>query len=137
MWHWAPHRGWPDPANPDAGRPYRIIWACSDSYLTRWRIPLVDWVAAQGAVRILAGKWTLLVLNKLIDEPRGYNALVQETGLDTKTLSRCLYNMESTGLVNRSMKSERPIRVVYTLTPHSIRLLELLEEMADWKKRIN
>ena len=98
---------------------------------------MVDWVAAQGAVRILAGKWTLLVLNKLINEPQGYNALARETGLDAKTLSRYLYNMESAGLVNRSMKSERPFRVVYTLTPHSIRLIELLDEMAEWKKRIN
>lgn len=98
---------------------------------------MVDWVAAQGAVRILAGKWTLLVLNKLIDEPQGYNDLARETKLDTKTLSRYVYNMESAGLIDRDVNSERPVRVEYSLTSHSIKLLELLEEMAEWKTRIN
>jgi DNA-binding HxlR family transcriptional regulator len=98
---------------------------------------LIDWEAAQGAVRILSGKWTLLVLNKLINGPLGYNLLARETGLDTKTLSRYLYNMESAGLVERSLKSERPVRVEYILTPHSIKLLELLAEMANWKHQLN
>lgn len=45
--------------------------------------------------------------------------------------------MESAVLIDRDVSSERPVRVVYSLTSHSIKLLDLLDEMAEWKTRIN
>ncbi len=96
---------------------------------------MVDWTAAHGAIRAIAGKWTLLVFSELTDGPRSYNALLRETGLDTKTLNRNLRSLEESGLIERRLQSERPLRVSYSLTSSAKSLEVLLSELAQWQNQ--
>ena len=102
-----------------------------------WVPPLLDWPEAQSAISIIAGKWTSLIFAELGKGPQGYNMLVRATSLNTKTLNRYLRSMEDAGLVKRQLRSERPLRVTYSLTSSAQALLGLLSDLARWKEELN
>jgi len=82
-------------------------------------------------VRLIGGKWKLLVLRALLFHNRlRYNQLLANIrGVSPKELTRNLRELEETGLVRRDGSTEEQ-RVEYTLTPVGAELMPAFNSLA-------
>ena len=66
----------------------------------------------------IGNKWAILILRELFEGNRRTNEFLSALpGISTKTLTARLRELESYGLVNRTVFPEVPPRVEYSLTP--------------------
>src|SRR5918997_6843852 len=93
-----------------------------------------DTVAAlQGAVGVLAAKWSVVVLTRLSSGTFRFNELLRQIdGVSRRMLSATLRQLERDGLVERRVYARVPARVEYELSPVGATLLEALAPLAGW-----
>jgi len=86
------------------------------------------------SVRILDGKWTLLILRDLFEEgTRRFGELRDGLpGISPKTLAERLRTMEQQGIVHREVYAQIPPRVEYSLTPLGQTLRPVIESLREW-----
>jgi DNA-binding HxlR family transcriptional regulator len=85
------------------------------------------------AVQKVGDRWTLLVVEALLDGPRRYNELQDAIpGIATNVLSQRLKHLEREGLVRAELYSTRPARHAYALTPAGAELVGALRLLAAW-----
>lgn len=85
------------------------------------------------AVRILDGKWTMLVIRDLLGGTRRFSELrASLAGISPKTLTDRLRALEEHGLVERIVYAEIPPRVEYTLTEVGHRLEPVFGALGAW-----
>src|ERR1700687_4942239 len=85
--------------------------------------------------RIVGGRWKGAVLEQLFQGTKRFFALNRAiTGIPQRTLSQQLRELQSTGIVERTVYPDTPPRVVYTITPLGRSLRPLLEAMCHWGK---
>jgi DNA-binding HxlR family transcriptional regulator len=85
------------------------------------------------AVRVLDGKWTMLVIRDLLGGTRRFSELrASLAGISPKTLTDRLRDLEQHGLVERVMYAEIPPRVEYTLTAKGRTLEPVIGALAEW-----
>jgi DNA-binding HxlR family transcriptional regulator len=89
--------------------------------------PLADALARVG------DRWTLLVVDALLDGPRRFNELAEAVrGIAPNVLSDRLRRLQAEALVVEEAYSERPRRVVYELTEPGRELAGALRLLAGW-----
>lgn len=67
--------------------------------------------------RLLTRKWALTILYALLlAGPASFTALHEATGVNKRSLSQRLRELERHGLVKREVKTEPPITTIYKLT---------------------
>ena len=94
------------------------------------RSPLAEALAAVG------DRWTLLVVEALLDGPARFNDLQDAiAGIAPNILSERLRRLEREGLAVAQPYSERPPRYVYELTTSGTELAGALRLLADWGAR--
>jgi DNA-binding HxlR family transcriptional regulator len=94
------------------------------------RSPLAEALAAVG------DRWTLQVVEALLEGPRRFNELQDEIArIAPNTLSDRLRRLEREGLAVAVAYSERPPRYAYELTPGGRELAGALRLLADWGAR--
>jgi len=83
---------------------------------------------------IVGRKWhPIIVYHLLTDGPLGFSALKEcANGISSKMLSDSLDDLESAGLVDRTILRDRPVRVEYELTEEGQTLEPLIMEMVRW-----
>lgn len=85
------------------------------------------------AVRVLGGKWTLLVVRDLLGGTRRFSELrASLAGISPNTLTDRLRSLEEHGLVDRTMYAEIPPRVEYSITPAGRALEPVIRALAEW-----
>jgi len=85
------------------------------------------------AVRVLDGKWTMLVIRDLLGGTRRFSELrASLAGISPKTLTDRLRDLEQHGLVQRLSYAEIPPRVEYSLTAKGRTLEPVIGALADW-----
>jgi DNA-binding HxlR family transcriptional regulator len=78
-------------------------------------------------------RWTLLVVNALLDGPRRFNELLDGlAGLAPNVLSKRLRQLETSGLVVVTPYSQRPPRFDYRLSATGAELASALRLLAHW-----
>ncbi|MDX6646154.1 MAG: hypothetical protein QOK40_1881 [Miltoncostaeaceae bacterium] len=86
--------------------------------------------------RIVAGKWTLLVLRDLAGGARRFSELERSlAGISPRTLSQRLRALEEEGILDRRVYGEVPPRVDYRLTPKGRDLVPLVQAMREYGAR--
>jgi DNA-binding HxlR family transcriptional regulator len=86
--------------------------------------------------RIVAGKWTLLVLRDLAGGARRFSELERSlAGISPRTLSQRLRALEEEGILDRRVYGEVPPRVDYRLTRKGEDLLPLVQAMREYGGR--
>ena len=81
-------------------------------------------------------RWTLLVVEALLDGPRRFNDLLEDVeGIAPNILSERVRRLERAALAVSSPYSERPPRFVYELTDAGAELAGALRLLADWGAR--
>jgi DNA-binding HxlR family transcriptional regulator len=87
-------------------------------------------------LNVLGGKWKLLILSYLLDEPRRYGELrrlVPE--ITEKMLIQELRELETDGIVARTVHQTVPPRVDYSLTGQGQRVRPVFAELLGWGKQ--
>jgi DNA-binding HxlR family transcriptional regulator len=92
--------------------------------------PLAEALASVG------DRWTLLVVEALLEAPRRFNDLLEAIpGIAPNILSQRLRHLEQRGLVVAQPYSERPPRSLYELTAGGRELAGALRHLSDWGAR--
>jgi DNA-binding HxlR family transcriptional regulator len=88
------------------------------------------------AAQIIGQKWTLQIVNKLMDRPSRRFCEIQEElgGVNPGTLSSRLKMLEEEGLIRRVQISAIPPHVEYSLTEMGAELHEVLHAVTKWSK---
>lgn len=88
------------------------------------------------AVTVVGGKWKALVLWALSVEPRRTGELRRELeGVTEKVLIQQLQELERDGIISRTVHSQVPPKVVYSLTDKGIALERALRPLGDWGEK--
>ena len=89
--------------------------------------------ALEEAVARVGDRWTLLLVNSLLDGPRRFNELLADLdGLAPNVLSKRLRHLEHEGVIVALPYSQRPPRFDYRLTAAGSELAGALRLLAHW-----
>jgi DNA-binding HxlR family transcriptional regulator len=93
-----------------------------------------EWCPITSTATLIGKKWHPVILHRLLENgPLGFNALKGEVdGISSKVLSDSLDDLEEKTLVDRTIVSEKPFRVEYSLTDRGASLEEVIYAMRDW-----
>ena len=84
-------------------------------------------------VRLIGGKWKLLVLRNLLERPWRFNELKRSLeGISQKVLTDTLRSMESDGIVTRTVFHEAALHVEYSLTELGQSIQPIIKAMEEW-----
>ena len=87
------------------------------------------------AVELIGRRWAGAILFALAERPHFFAELAQTVpGLSDRLLSRRLRELETEGLVERSVHDGSPARVSYALTDKGRGLEPALRELRDWAR---
>jgi len=89
------------------------------------------------ALARVGDRWTLLLVEALLDGPRRYGELADAVdGIAPNILAARLKRLEQDGLVTATPYSERPLRHRYALTADGRALAGALAVLAAWAARV-
>lgn len=89
--------------------------------------------SVEEAMRMLGGRWRLLLVSYLLDGPRRFSDLRRDMpGISQRMLTLDLRALEDAGLVRRTVYPEVPVRVEYDLTADGDRLRPVVDVMRDF-----
>lgn len=95
-----------------------------------------EWCAITCAAEILSKKWHPVVYQLLERGPMGFNQLESRIGeISSPVLSDGLADLEDYEVLERSVVSEQPLRVEYSLTERGRDLEPVIDAMDDWGTR--
>ena len=85
------------------------------------------------AMRLLGGRWRLLLVSYLVDGPKRFNALRRDVPhISQRMLTLDLRALEEAELVARTVYPEVPVKVEYALTADGQRLLPVVAVMKEF-----
>ena len=88
------------------------------------------------AVELIGRRWSGAVISVLLRGPQGFNELMASVpGLSDRLLTERLRELESEGLVRRTVISGPPVRVSYELTEAGKSLKPVIEGLGRWAER--
>lgn len=88
------------------------------------------------ALDLVGDRWTLLVVDGLLDGPRRFGELQERLeGIAPNVLTARLRELERRGLVVATPYSRRPLRMAYELTTAGHDLAGALAQLAAWGAR--
>ncbi|MEQ9885370.1 winged helix-turn-helix transcriptional regulator [Pectobacterium zantedeschiae] len=84
----------------------------------------------------VADKWTLLILNILVERPMRFNQLKRDVeGISQKVLSQTLKNLVRDGFVERTVFPTIPVTVEYASTQMGKTLAKPIAELTYWAEQ--
>jgi len=91
---------------------------------------------AELALRVIQGRWKLLILRELLDGRRRFSDLQRAlSGVSQKVLTAQLRELEADGVLQRTVYPEVPPRVEYDLTDLGRELMPVLDGLHAWGQR--
>ena len=88
----------------------------------------------ESAISILSQRWTGLIIYQLLNGPQRFSKLTEVIGIRGRLLSERLKNLESQGLVTRTVYPETPVRIEYELTEKGKSLKSVMDEIQTWSQ---
>lgn len=84
-------------------------------------------------VQLIGNKWKILILRNLLIRPWRFNELHKSLdGISQKVLTENLRSMEKDGIIIRTVYTEIPPHVEYSLSDIGISMRPILEAMNSW-----
>ena len=85
------------------------------------------------ALAAIGGKWKLIILYWLAEEPAHFAGLRRKmSGISPKVLTQQLRELQADGLVHRRAAERQADPVIYSLTPYGRSALPLVEGARRW-----
>ncbi|MBX0325517.1 helix-turn-helix transcriptional regulator [Halomicroarcula sp. F13] len=96
-----------------------------------------EWCPVTSTATLICRKWHPVIIHRLLnDGPLGFSALQDQVdGVSSKVLSDSLEDLQEKKLIERSIVSEQPFRVEYSLTERGSELEPVVSAMENWGKR--
>lgn len=89
--------------------------------------------AVETTLRVIGGKWKLLILWHVREEPKRYGELKRLIpSITEKMLIQQLRELEQDGIVTRSAYPEIPPRVEYAFSEYGKSLLPVMQALCEW-----
>jgi DNA-binding HxlR family transcriptional regulator len=86
--------------------------------------------------KLIGKKFTVLLVRNMMSNQTRFNQFLDSIqGINPKTLSTRLKEMEKNGLIQRKIYHETPIRIEYYLTERGKALKSVLDQMAAFSAR--
>ena len=86
----------------------------------------------------LSNKWNVLVIRRLASRPLRPSELRRDIGnISAKVLTQTLRELESYGLIERTVHPVIPPKVEYAITPLGGSLVDALDVLRDWAMENN
>ena len=80
---------------------------------------------------LIGKRFTVLILRNMMSNQSRFNQFIETIdGINPKTLSTRLKEMEKNGLIHRKIYHETPVRIEYYLTEKGTHLKSILDQMA-------
>lgn len=99
----------------------------SENYQNENGCPIIN------ELNMVGGKWKMPILWQLFNSDLRYNELKRRlNGITNIMLTRCLRDLEESGLVKRIQYSEIPPHVEYSLTSHCRKLATAMIDIKEW-----
>lgn len=93
----------------------------------------VSGCSVEEAMRVLGGRWRLLLVSYLVDGPKRFNQLRRDVpNISQRMLTLDLRALEDAGLITRTIYPAVPVKVEYALTTDGQRLLPVVEVMKEF-----
>ncbi len=90
----------------------------------------------EAAMELLGKRWSGLVVRVLMEGPRRFSELSESVpALSERVLSERLKELESEGVLARTVLPGPPVRVEYALTDKGRALSGVLEEIGRWAEK--
>lgn len=90
----------------------------------------------QATLKVLGGKWKLLILWHLKDQPRRYSELKRLIpAITEKMMIQQLRELESDGIVSRNTLAEMPPKVEYAFTDYGRTIIPIMKPLCDWGQK--
>lgn len=87
----------------------------------------------QYTLELIGRRWVGAILRVLLGKPRRFNEILAAIpGLSDRLLTERLRELETEGIVRRTVHGGRPVRVVYELTECGRSLEPIMRSIADW-----
>jgi DNA-binding HxlR family transcriptional regulator len=87
----------------------------------------------QATLKVLGGKWKLLILWHLKDAAKRYSELKRLIpDITEKMMIQQLRELESDGIISRKMLSEMPPKVEYAFTNYGRTLIPVFKLLCEW-----
>ena len=84
-------------------------------------------------VALIGNKWKLLIIRNLLVRPWRFNELRKSLdGISQKVLTESLRQMESDGIITRTVYPEVPPHVEYALSELGESMRPILDSMQEW-----
>jgi DNA-binding HxlR family transcriptional regulator len=98
----------------------------------------VSGCSVEEAMRLLGGRWRLLLVSYLLDGPKRFNELRRDIpAISQRMLTLDLRALEEAGLIQRTVYATVPVKVEYALTGDGRRLepvVAVMQEFGLWVK---
>jgi DNA-binding HxlR family transcriptional regulator len=93
----------------------------------------VSGCSVEEAMRLLGGRWRLLLVSYLVDGPKRFNQLRRDVpDISQRSLTLDLRALEDAGLISRTVLPTAPVGVEYALTADGERLRPIVKVMMDF-----
>ena len=96
---------------------------------------LLEVCPVETTARIVGGRWKAVVLEQVLEGAKRFSELKRGiNGITQRALAQQLRELQSAGIIERTVYPDAPPRVVYTVTPLGKSLAPLLDAMCHWGK---
>lgn len=93
----------------------------------------VSGCSVEEAMRLLGGRWRLLIASYLLEGPKRFNALRRDMpAISQRMLTLDLRALEEAGLLKRTVFPTVPVTVEYELTEDGRRLAPVVDVMREF-----
>lgn len=84
-------------------------------------------------MEVIGGKWKLLILHLINNDIRRFGKMsMMLKDISKQMLTTQLRELESDGIIVRTIYAEIPPRVEYALSPKGIALLNVVDSLKEW-----
>ena len=85
------------------------------------------------AVQLIGSKWKLLILRNLLQRAWRFNELKKSIeGISQKVLTDSLRSMEADGIIIRTVYTDSPVKVEYSLSELGESMRPIIKAMENW-----
>lgn len=92
-----------------------------------------DTLFVQATLKVLGGKWKLLILWHLKDSAKRYSELKRLIPeITEKMMIQQLRELERDGIISRRMLSDMPPKVEYAFTTYGKTLIPIFKPLCEW-----
>lgn len=88
------------------------------------------------AMEIIGRRWTGAIIRSMLTGASRYSEIIAAVpGLSDRLLSERLKELETEGIVERTVTPSTPVRIDYALTEKGLALASVVREVASWAER--